>query len=389
MDYIRAADMHRSEIKRVERVAERRRAKELRHQFEMSLFGSGKAINEGFFHLVVLAAAVFLLVQGEVRAGDILTFSVLYLSVMAPLNEVHRFVDEAHESSIRAGELLGLLALPIDHSFHVADPEEPRLVLGEPVFVADDLRVAFPADRGQKRAALDGLSLSINHGEKIGVAGRSGCGKTTCLRTILRLAHANGGRATLGGVPLSAVSRGNIGKLVGYVGQNPFIFSGSIAQNIAYGSEKSTEEEIRFAAELACVHQDILAMPGQYNSQVAEHGQNLSGGQKQRIALARVFLKNPPILILDEATSALDNVSEQRVQQAIYAACADRTVILVAHRLTTLLQTDRILVFDDGRLVESGTYAELVASCGVFAELVHSAEAPAARHREHFFKNSG
>src|SRR5262249_11841096 len=183
--------------------------------------------------------------------------------------------------------------------------------------------------------------------------------------------------------------RGNIGKLVGYVGQNPFIFAGSIAENIAYGSDKATDEEIRFAAELACVHQDILAMPGQYDARVAEHGQNLSGGQKQRIALARVFLKNPPILILDEATSALDNVSEQHVQQAISAASADRTVILVAHRLTTLLQTDRILVFDDGRVVESGTYAELVANCGVFAELVRSAEGPAARHREHFFKNSG
>src|SRR5262249_52881211 len=157
------ADMYRSEIKRVERVAERRRAKELRHQFEMSLFGSGKAINEGFFHLMVLAAAVYLLGQGEVRAGDILTFSVLYLSVMAPLNEVHRFVDEAHESSLRAGDLLGLLALPVDRSFDVAGHEEPRLVVGEPLFVADDLHVAFPADRGLKRAALNGLSLTIKH----------------------------------------------------------------------------------------------------------------------------------------------------------------------------------------------------------------------------------
>jgi ATP-binding cassette subfamily B protein len=119
-----------------------------------------------------------------------------------------------------------------------------------------------------------------------------------------------------------------------------------------------------------------MAMPGKYDAQVAERGQNLSGGQKQRIALARAFLKNAPILILDEGTSALDNISEHRVQQAISAACAGRTVILVAHRLTTLRQTDRILVFENGRIVETGTYPDLVQGSGVFAELVKSAEGP-------------
>jgi ATP-binding cassette, subfamily B, bacterial len=373
IDYIRAANTHRREIRRVARVAERRRAKELRHQFEMSLFGSGKAINEGFFHLVVLASAVYLLVHGGLRAGDILTFSVLYLNVMAPLNEVHRFVDEAHESSLRVGDLLGLLALPIDRSFKLAEPEAPRLVMGEPLFVAHDLRVTFACGRGLKSSALNGLSLTITHGETIGVAGRSGCGKTTWLRTLMRLTHASEGDATLGGVPLYSVSRQDIGELVGYVGQNPFVFAGTIAENIAYGCDTATDDQIRFAAELACLDRDIMELPRQYQARVAERGQNLSGGQKQRIALARVFLKNPPILILDEGTSALDNISERRVQQAINAARADRTVILVAHRLTTLRQTDRILVFEDGRIVETGTYADLVRGSGVFAELVKSA----------------
>jgi ATP-binding cassette subfamily B protein len=382
MDYIRAANTHRLEIRRVEGVAERRRAKELRHQFEMSLFGSGKAINEGFFHLVVLACAVYLLVRGGLRAGDILTFSVLYLNVMAPLNEVHRFVDEAHESSLRVGDLLELLALPIDHSFTLAGPRETRLVVGEPMFVAENLRVVFASELGVATPALNGLSLTIKHGETIGVAGRSGCGKTTWLRTLMRLAHPSAGEATLGGVPLGCVSRETIGQVVGYVGQNPFIFAGTIAQNIAYGCKPATDEEIRFAAELACVHDDIMAMPGQYDARVAERGQNLSGGQKQRIALARVFLKNPPILILDEGTSALDNISEQRVQHSISAVSADRTVILVAHRLTTLRHTDRILVFEDGRIVETGTYSDLVARGGVFAALVKSAEGPAGERLE-------
>ena len=178
----------------------------------------------------------------------------------------------------------------------------------------------------------------------------------------------------LGGVELNLISRQVIGELVGYVGQNPFVFAGTVAENIVYGCEAATRDQIRRAAERACIHDEIMMLPGGYDAPVAERGQNLSGGQKQRIALARVFLKNPPILILDEGTSALDNISERLVQRAITAARADRTVILVAHRLSTLRDADRILVFDDGRIVETGTYSDLVRQGGVFTELVRSAE---------------
>ncbi len=375
IDYVRAAHTHKHEVRRVARAAERRRSKELRHHFEMSLFGAGKAVNEGIFHVLVLAFAVYLFVQGRLQPGDVLLFSALFLQVMAPLNEIHRFMDEAHESSLRIGDLLGLLAVPLDRSFKTpADAAMPRLEPGEPVFVAEDLAVEYRTSGGATRRALDGLSVAIRHGETIGVAGRSGGGKTTWLRALIRLAHPCGGKATLGGVPLERVSRKAIGELIGYVGQNPFIFAGSVAQNIAYGCDKATAEEIRRAAEMACIHDEIMMMPGGYRARVAERGQNLSGGQKQRIALARVFLKDPPILILDEGTSALDNTSERLVQKAINAARADRTVILVAHRLTTLREADRILVFEDGRIVETGSYPELVRRGGVFAELVRSAE---------------
>ncbi len=377
IDYVRAAHTHRQEVQRVARAAERRRSKELRHHFEMSLFGSGKAINEGFFHVLVLAFAVYLFVHGRVGAGEVMMFSALFLNVMAPLNEIHRFIDEGHESSLRVGDLIGLLTVPIDRSFRTpasSPAGEPRLTLGEPVFVSEGLEVEFPTRGGPSRRALNGLTIAIRHGETIGVAGRSGCGKTTWLRTLMRLAHPCGGQATLGAVPLEAVTRQAIGELVGYVGQNPFIFAGTVAQNIAYGCPAATDEQIRRAAEMACIHDEVMMMPRGYQARVAERGQNLSGGQRQRIALARIFLKNPPILILDEGTSALDNTSERLVQKAINAARADRTVILVAHRLTTLRDADRILVFDDGRIVETGTYAELVQLGGVFAELVRSAE---------------
>ncbi len=375
IDYVRAAHTHRHEVRRVARAAERRRSKELRHHFEMSLFGAGKAINEGLFHVLVLAFAVYLFVYGRIGPGEIAMFSMLFLNVMSPLNEVHRFMDEAHESSLRVGDLIGLLTVPIDRSFRTPDSATaPRLTLGEPVFVSEGLEVQFPAPGGSARRALNGLSIAIRHGETIGVAGRSGCGKTTWLRTLMRLAHPCGGQAALGAIPLDGVSRRAIGELVGYVGQNPFVFSGTVAQNIAYGCDGATADQIRRAAEMACIHEEILMMPGGYRARIAERGQNLSGGQRQRIALARIFLKNPPILILDEGTSALDNTSERLVQKAIDAARADRTVILVAHRLTTLRDADRILVFDDGRIVETGTYSELVHLGGVFAELVHSAE---------------
>jgi ATP-binding cassette subfamily B protein len=374
LDYVRAANTHEQEVRRVEKTAERRRATELRHHFEMSLFGSGKALNEGFFHLVVIACAIYLFVSGRMAYGDVFALSVLFLNVMAPLNEVHRFIDEAHESSLRMGDLLEILHAPTDVSFHPVDSRMPNLALGAPLLVADDLRVDYRTAGGKRKRGLDGVSVAIRHGETIGVAGRSGCGKSTWLRVLMRLTHPSGGRAWLGGVPIESISREAIGELIGYVGQNPFVFAGSISENIAYGREDATEDAIRHAAEMACIHDEILEMPGGYQAHVAERGQNLSGGQRQRIALARVFLKNPPILILDEGTSALDNINERRVQQAINAARTDRTVILVAHRLSTLYDTDRIFVFDGGRVVESGTYDELVSQGGVFNELVRSAE---------------
>ena len=319
--------------------------------------------------------AIYLFVHGGIAYGDILAFSVLFLSVMAPLNEVHRFIDEAHESSLRVGDLLEMLdaagrpLVPPGRSaasrgWSWASPcSSPRTSAST---------TGPPTARPSR--ALDGVSLAIRHGETIGVAGRSGCGKSTWLRVLMRLTHPCGGRAMLGGVPLESISREAIGDLIGYVGQNPFVFAGTIAENIAYGSPRR-DRRARSAAPPSWPASTTRSSrcPAATRRGVAERGQNLSGGQRQRIALARVFLKNPPILILDEGTSALDNISERKVQQAINAARADRTVILVAHRLSTCSTTDRIFVFDEGRVVETGTYDELVHRGGAFAELVRSA----------------
>lgn len=378
IDYIRASHTHKHEIVKVEATAERRRSKELRHHFEMSLFGSAKAINEGFFNLAVISVAIYFFIEGRVNAEAMVALPMLFLQVMSPLNEVHRIIDEGHECSLKVADLLKLLDEPVDRSFTPLNEAKPVLDGSVPLVLAEDLRVEYQTRDQGRKLVLQGVNLQINAGETIGVAGRSGCGKSTWLKIMMRLIHPSGGDLAIGGVPIASVSRETIGDLIGYVGQNPFVFSGTIAENIAYGSGQATADEIREAARMACIDKEILAMPGEFEARVAERGQNLSGGQRQRIALARVFLKNPPILILDEGTSALDNISERRVQKAIHAARADRTVILVAHRLSTLLDTDRIFVFDDGRVAETGTYDELVRANGVFTELVLSAAADVA-----------
>jgi ATP-binding cassette subfamily B protein len=374
IEYIRAANTLKEELRRLAEATEKRRRREVRHHFEMSLFGCAKALNEGFFHILVLALAIYLAIEGRIRIGDVLTFSVLFLNVMTPLAEIHRILDEGHEASLRVGDLLEMLGMPLDPSYETHGRKEPMLVRGAPVIEFTNLAVEYARPEGKRLRALDGVSLAIRHGETIGVAGRSGGGKSTWIKVLLRLTHPHAGEALFGGVSLREVSREAIGRFIGYVGQNPFVFAGTVAENIAYGNPKASREAIERAATLAAIHDEILEMPGGYDALVTERGQTLSGGQRQRLAIARVLLKQPPVLILDEATSALDNISERQVQRALGMRDPDRTTILVAHRLSTLRDADRIFVFEDGRIAEVGTYEQLLECNGIFARLVASAE---------------
>jgi ATP-binding cassette subfamily B protein len=373
IDYVRAANTEDHELKRIGAAARGLRTLEKGHHFQMSLYGCARALNEGFFHILVLGLAVFLAVHGYITYGDILTFSILFLNVMAPLNEVHRGLDEGHECSLQVADLVAMLDQEPDRSFSPKKVEPPQVESDRPLLEANNLVVEYATPAGVRRA-LDGVSLAIRHGETIGLAGPSGCGKTTLLRVLLRLTHPSAGTVRVGGVPIAHLSRPDIGRLIGYVGQNPFVFSGTVAENIAYGVAGANPEAVEAAARRAYIHDEIMAMPDGYQAQVAERGANLSGGQRQRLALARVFLKDPPVLILDEGTSALDTISERQIKKAIDLARRDRTVILVAHRLSTLKDADRILVFQGGRVVEEGTFLELSLQDGVFAELVRCSE---------------
>ena len=325
------------------------------------------------FHLLVLGLAVYLAVIGRISYGTIFTFSMLFMSVMTPLAEVHRILDEGHEASLRIADLMDLLALPIDPSFDAARAEPREEEKGQPVIEAHGVGVEYARPCGTKSTVLCDVSLEIFPGETLGIVGRTGCGKSTLLKAFMRLVHPCRGKILLRGVPLDQLSREAISRLIAYVGQFPFMFAGTIADNITYGCLGSFQlEQIHEAAQRACIHEEIMQMPEGYDSLVAERGQNLSGGQRQRLALARVFLQDAPLLILDEATSALDNIIERRVQRSIEEAREDKTVILVAHRLSTLTDADRILVFDKGRVAESGSYDELIRQGGIFSEMVVS-----------------
>lgn len=374
MEYIRAANTHKLESHRIENMAEQRRRKEIKHHRAMALFDCAKTLNEGLFLILVIALSIYLARTGEIKYGMIMEFALQFMAVSGAVREMHRILDDAHESSLRVAMLLEMMDKPVDRSFGQVTLREPSLDRSVPIIVAEHLNLNYTTPDGELRRGLSDVSMVVQFGETIGAAGPSGSGKSTWLKALMRLLHPTSGRVLIGGIPLETLSRDSIGKLFGYVGQNPFIFAGTVAENISYGVGAVTPEAIREAAERACIHEEILALPGGYDAQLTERGMNLSGGQRQRIALARVFLKNPPLLILDEGTSALDNISERKVQAAIAAARAERTTILVAHRLTTLRDANRIFVFADGKVAEVGTYDDLVKQDGVFAKLVRSAQ---------------
>jgi ATP-binding cassette, subfamily B, bacterial len=374
LEYIRAANTHPLEVSRVTVAADARANREFKHQFAMARFDWLKALSEAIFYTAVLGYSVVLAVHKQIEYGDILTFSGLFLTIMGPMKDVHRILDESYDSAMQVNVLLQMLDQPQDQSFNVVTLRPPRLDGSIPLLECQDLVVEYKTAHGQRRI-LDGVTLAIHQGQTIGIAGRSGSGKSTWLRAVLRLLHPTSGEVLVGGVPIGVLSREDIGKSIGYVSQVPFVFSGTVRENIGYGCGAVGLEQIQEAARQAHIHEEIMQMPQGYDSRLTERGGNLSGGQRQRLALARMFLKNPPVLILDEGTSALDNISERQVRAAIDHARHSHTVIMVAHRLTTLNETDCIFVFDAGRVVEQGAFDDLVAKNGTFAELVRSAEA--------------
>ena len=328
----------------------------------MAEFFSGTNFLTSLMNVVILAAGGYCVYRGVINVGDMVAYMLFINMFVNPIKKLIQFVEmfqNAITGYVRFQELMN-----VEPEQDEKGAIELKDVRGEIVF--DD--VTFHYD--ENKEVLSHISLTFPQGKMVAIVGPSGGGKTTLCHLIPRFYEISGGSILVDGHDIRDVTRASLRRQIGIVQQDVFLFTGTIFDNIAYGKLGASREEVYEAAKKANILDYIMSLPEGYDTFVGERGVKLSGGQKQRISIARVFLKNPPILVLDEATSALDNVTENYIQDSLDELCKNRTTIVVAHRLSTIKNADEIIVMDRDGIEERGTHEELLArGNGIYKEL--------------------
>ena len=326
------------------------------------LFNASTEFSISLLQLVTITVGGVFIIKGKMDAVDLITFSLYVSTFVTPIRKLTQFVEQFQKGS--SGFLRFLEIMRTEPDIRDApDAEELKDVRGEVEF----RDVSFHYDRGGE--VLKNIDLRVQPGETLALVGPSGGGKTTLSQLLLRFYDPSEGEVLVDGHDIRTVTQSSLHHQIGIIQQDVFLFADTVRENIRYGRPDATDAEVEEAARRASIHKEILEMPDGYDSFVGERGVKLSGGQKQRIAIARVFLKNPPILVLDEATSALDSVTEAAIQSSLDTLSEGRTTIIVAHRLATVRGADRIAVIEKGTIAEYGTHRELLEKNGRYAEL--------------------
>ncbi|MBE6555948.1 MAG: ABC transporter ATP-binding protein [Ruminococcaceae bacterium] len=330
----------------------------------MGQFHSGTSFITDVFNVVVLIAGGLFLYNGQILFGDYSAFIVSVGLFITPVMTLINFMEQYESGVTGFTRFLEIMdAVPEQDAERAV---EIGRVEGHIELV--DVHCSYDG----KREILDGIDLDVKAGKTLALVGPSGGGKTTICHLIPHFYEISEGKILLDGKDIKDISRESLRRNIGIVQQDVYLFNATIRENILYGRQDATEEEIIEAAKRANIHDYVMSLENGYDTEIGERGVRLSGGQKQRLSIARVFLKNPPILILDEATSALDNATEILIQEALDELCKGRTTIVVAHRLSTIQHADEIAVVTDGVIAECGTHRELLEKNGIYASLHRS-----------------
>lgn len=329
----------------------------------MAAFQTSTRLFDGLMYLVVIVAGGLFLVYGKIDPGDMVAYMLYVTTLIATIRRIVEFAEQFQRGMTGIERFCEIM----DADVEIFDePDAKPLDVQAGAIRLENVSFEYPDDHNQ---VLRDVNLSIRPGEKVALVGPSGGGKTTLCNLIPRFYDVTGGRILIDGQDVRSVTLKSLRSAIGVVQQDVYLFSGSVYENIAYGKVGASREEVIAAAKLAGAHEFITQLKNGYDTYVGERGVKLSGGQKQRISIARVFLKNPPILILDEATSALDNESEVLVGKSLEQLAKGRTTLTIAHRLTTIQHADRILVLGAEGIEEEGTHETLLAKQGVYYRL--------------------